>query len=114
METEIKTRIMAGLAFAQVEAHESSQRHGYWDKNRNMAEVFALIHRDASRALETITMGDGPSSKLKDCTRAEEALADIFIRIFDVAAGKKLHIAPAVIAKMEYNEQLSKALRKDF
>lgn len=114
MELALKTRILAGLAFAQVEAHEASKRFGYWEKERNMSDVFALIHRDTAKALEVITVGDGPSDKLKDVTRGEEKLADIFIRILDVAAGMNLHVAPAVIAKLEYNESLSKAMRKDY
>ena len=114
METIIKTRILAGFAYAQIEAHDTSKRFGYWEKERNIHEVFALIHRDAAKALEVITLGDGPSEQLKDCTRGEEELADVIIRILDVAEGKGLHIGPALIAKMEYNEQLSRALRKDY
>lgn len=79
-----------------------------------MSEVFIKIHRDVAESLEIIAIGDGPSGKLKDITRAEEKLADVIIRILDVAAGKGLHIGPAVIAKMEYNEQLSKAVRKEY
>lgn len=112
---ERKTRILAGLAFAQVEAHEISKRAGNWaGVHRDINSVFALIHRDTAKALEIITIADGPSDKLKDVTRAEEKLADIFIRIFDAAAGLNLHVGPAVIAKMEYNDQLSRAIKKDY
>lgn len=114
MDTQRKTRILAGFAFAELEAHETSKRFGYWDTERNVPEVFALIHRDASLALETISKGDGPSEKLKDVTKAEESLANIIIRILDVSQGLSLHVAEAVVAKMDYNEQLSRALRKDF
>lgn len=114
METARKTRILAGLAFAELEAHESSKRFGYWEKERNLSEAFALIHRDTALALEAVVVGDGPSGKLNGYTRAEELLANVIIRILDIGAGKKMHITEALIAKMDYNEQLSKALRKDF
>jgi CTP:molybdopterin cytidylyltransferase MocA len=114
METLLKTRILAGFAFAQVEAHETSKRFGYWDKQRNIPETFAQIHLDASKALETIIVGNGPSDKLKDVSRAEEKLADVIIRILDVSQGLGMHVSVAVIAKLEYNEELSKAVKKDF
>lgn len=105
---------MAGLAFAQIEAHESAQRFGYWEKNRSMGEAIALIHRDAARALETITVGDGPSDKLKDFTRLEETLADIIIRTLDISGGKNLRVAAAVVAKLNHNETKSKLVRSDY
>ena len=115
MEAILKTRILAGVAFAQVEAHESSKRYGRWDEPRDLAGAFSLVHRDAARALEMITVGNGPSSKLgKDFTRAEEVLADIIIRILDIAGGKNLHVAAALVAKMEYNELQSLVIKKDY
>lgn len=114
MELQAKTRILAGFAFAELEAYKTSERLGYWQKDRNVAEVIALVHRDAARALEAITVGDGPSPKLEDTTRAEEHLADVIIRILDISQGMNLHVSVAVIRKLEYNEQLSKALHKDF
>lgn len=114
MHLEHKTRILAGLAFAQVEAHESSTRFGYWEKHRSIEEVVALIHRSASQLIEITVTGDGPAKNLADCTRLEEALADVVIRCMDLAEWKGLHVAPAVLSKLEYNEQLSKLVRKDF
>lgn len=113
MELSKQSRILGALAHAQIEAHETSRRFGYWEKQRSLSEVFIKIHRDAAQALEIIAIGDGPS-QIKDITRAEEKLADVIIRIFDVAQGKGLHVGAAVIAKMEYNEQLSKAVRKEY
>ncbi len=120
MEPVIQSRILGGLAYAQTEAHTTSQRFGSWEKQRNMAEVFIKIHKDVAEALEVIAVGDGPSPRLKgvvkeeNITRAEEKLADVIIRILDVAQGKGLRVGPAVVAKMEYNEKLSMVVRKDF
>ncbi len=103
---------MAGLAFAQVEAHESSTRFGYWAKRRDIIEAIARIHQDASKALEVATLGDGPSKEIADTTRLEEALADIIIRCLDISAEKRLHLAAAVVAKMQRNEQLSQLVKR--
>lgn len=114
METLLQTRILAGLAYAQVEAHESSKRYGYWEKDRSITEAVALIHRDAAHLLELLTVGDGPSSKLHDVTRLEEKMADIIIRVLDIGGGKNLRIPSALVAKLEYNERMSKLTKRDF
>ena len=114
MNLAIKTRIMVGMAYGQVEAHQSAIRYGYWEKKRNMGEAIALIHRDAAKALEIITVGDGPSGKLTDVTRLEEALANVIIRCLDVAGGMDLRLGPAVISKLEYNEAMSKLAAREF
>lgn len=114
MELEHKTRILAGLCLAQVEAHKSSTNFGYWEKKRTMAEGAALLHLRVSKALEVATVGDGPSKQLEDMTRLEEAFADIIIATLDIGEGFGLHVAPAVIAKMDHNEKLSAICKKDF
>lgn len=114
MEPLIQSRILAGLAFGQVEAFEISKRFGHWDQPRNMSEAIASIHRDAVLALELITVGDGDSKNLKDFTRLEEKLADIIIRTLDIAGGKNLRVAAAVVAKLNHNDQLSKLVKHDY
>lgn len=114
MELEFKTRILAGMTLAQNEAHETAVRAGHWQKQRNIAEAVAMIHRDVSKALEIAAIGDGPSQKLPDCTRLEEKLADVIIRTLDLGGGMGLHLSPALLLKMEYNEKLSKVVKTDF
>lgn len=114
MDLQTKTRILAGLCHAQVEAHNSSERFGYWEKRRSIEEATALMHARVSKALEVATIGDGPSRNLDDITRLEEAFADVIITTLDVGEKFGLHIGPAVIAKMHYNEELSKICKKDF
>lgn len=114
MDIQIQTRILAGFAYAQVEAHESAQRFGWWDKKRSNEELAGILHRDVAKVLEIAAVGDGPSANLHDCTRLEEAVADVIIRALDLGGGQKLDIAPAVIAKLLYNERLSMLVKKDF
>lgn len=105
---------MAGLAYAQVETHETATRFGWWLKGKSNEELAGILHRDVSKILEIAAVGDGPSNTLADCTRLEEALADLIIRVLNVGGEHKLKIAPAVIAKMVYNEQMSHLVKKDF
>lgn len=112
MELETKTRILAGTAFAQVSAHESAKRAGPLGKS--LSEQTALIHRDASRALEIAVMGDGKSELLKDCTRMEETLADVIIHCLVLAGHQGLHLAPALLSKLEHNEAVSKLVKLDY
>lgn len=114
MNADTKSKILAGIAFAQVNAHTSSNNFGYWDKVRSDEEVVALIHRDISRALEIATIGDGPSTHLPDTSRLEESLADVIIRVLDMADEKKLSIGSALLYKLEFNERLSTIAKKDF
>lgn len=114
MELEHKTRILAGLCLAQVEAHKSSTNFGYWDKHRSLEEAVALLHMRVSKALEVATIGDGPSQSLPDMTRLEEAFADIIITALDVGEGFNLHVGPALIAKMHLNEELSKICKRTY
>lgn len=114
MEIQIQTRILAGLAYAQVEAYESAQRFGWLEKQRSNEELAGILHREVSKVLEIATIGDGPSANLHDCTRLEEAIADLVIHALVIGGGKKLDVAPAVISKLLYNERLSLLVKQDF
>jgi len=114
MELLVKNRILAGLAMAQVEAHENATRYGYWEKRRSNEEIAGLLHRDVSQVMEIAVGGDSPSSTLSDTTKLEEAIAVVVLRCLDFSMSKKLNIASAVLRKLEYDESLSRVCRKDF
>lgn len=101
---------MAGIGFAQTEAHETSKRFGYWEKHRNIGEMIALVHGEVAEAMQHVYKGeaDKPSEKIPNHTKLEEELADAIIRILDISAGLELHLPAALLAKMQYNEKLSK------
>lgn len=85
------------------QAHEIAASKGWWDEPRSDAECIALMHSELSEALEAART-DAPSDKLPSgYTGVEEELADCIIRIMDFAAERKLGLASAICAKLDYN-----------
>lgn len=57
-------------------AHKNAREHGFWDEPREVGTLIALVHSEVSEALEATT-----------CADVVEELADICIRIGDMAGG---------------------------
>ena len=81
------------------EIHAIARSKGFWDGERNPAEVIALIHSEASEALEVLSDTAGTDEQLT------EELADIIIRVLDFAGARRLHIGQAVRDKIEINRK---------
>ena len=77
---------------------------GWWEGERNEGELIALMHSELSEALEAIRNGNPPDDKLSEFTGVEAELADVIIRIMDMAAAKGYRVGEAVIAKINYNK----------
>jgi len=69
---------------------------------RNAGELIALIHSELSEALEGVRKGS-MDSHLPDRKAEEVEIADALIRLLDYAAGRKLDLHGAFVAKMAYN-----------
>lgn len=87
-----------------AEAHQNSAAHGFWDRPRNIGEMFMLMVTELAEGFEATRVGDPPDDKIPEFSGVEAELADVLIRIGDFAAGHKLRVAEAVIAKMRYNK----------
>lgn len=97
---------VVGIQTMQQSIHEWARRKGFWEQGdqRNKGEMIALMHSELSEMMEATRKDNQPSEHIPDFTAEEEELADIFVRGMDYAAGWKLRLAEAIVAKMAFNE----------
>ncbi len=91
----------------QKEAYRISAEHGFHDNDEKVSfgERIALIHSEASEALEEHRvgrMGDWYSGLKPEGVGAE--LADIIIRVGDMCETYGIDLEAKVVEKMKYNE----------
>lgn len=115
--------------------HQNAVDKGFFEKERNIGEMLCLIHSEVSEALEAERTGsyadigyyenkcaEFPDNELRNKTlfetqiknTFEDELADIMIRVMDLAAFKGIDLEKHIKLKMQYNSQREKYHGKKF
>ena len=84
--------------------HNNAVAHGWWDEPREDGTLIALIMSEAAEALEALRKGNGPDEHCPQFSGAEVELADVVIRIMDMAEARGWNVAGAIVAKHEFNK----------
>jgi NTP pyrophosphatase (non-canonical NTP hydrolase) len=83
--------------------YQNAKSKGWHDKPNDPVVSLALIHCEASEAVEAIRHGNPPSEHIPRFSGVEEELADIVIRCMDLSQEKGYRLGEAIVAKHEFN-----------
>jgi len=79
----------------QKDIHKNAKEHGWWEAIRPIPELLCLLHSEVSEALEAYRNDDE--------SNFEEELADVAIRLMDMAEGLEIDLEEAILKKHMVN-----------
>lgn len=100
--TVAETQIRDALNLGCTVFHQRAKDAGWWDEEREVGTLLALIHSEISEGLEAARKGLR-DDHLPHRPGLEVELADALIRIFDLAGRYGYDLGGAVIEKSRYN-----------
>ena len=98
----------------QNRVHDNAVYHGWWDEPREDGTLIALIMSEAAEALEALRKGNKPDEHCPQFSGAEVELADVIIRIMDMAEARGWDVAGAIVAKHDFNKSRPYKHGKEF
>ena len=98
--------IAAAINIAAIDCHQNAKDKGWWDKPRSTLECLALIHSEVSEAVEDVRDGNTTIKYAEDgkLNGLPSELADVVIRVFDLAGHLNIDIGKVIVEKHEYNK----------
>lgn len=110
MQDNIPAQRLSGsesLEEFQKQIHKCAVEHGWWDKNRHMSEMLINVAGEVLELWEAYRKGEIHMVCDKDTasplTALQEELADIVIRVLDIAGHFGLDMAECIAIKHNYN-----------
>tara|TARA_R110001583_G_scaffold63098_3_gene184737 strand:+ start:4513 stop:5004 length:492 start_codon:yes stop_codon:yes gene_type:complete len=115
LPTSLKASVPLSIHGMAAEAHDMALEKGWWDNSRDIPHCLALVHSEVSEALEAYREygisnpddTDYETGARRDPNPKPEGfvyeLADILIRVGDLARHCDLDLETAVKEKMEFN-----------
>ena len=114
MDAETELTIERGMRYMAEQAHNTAKEHGFWDQpiaEDNYFRTLILIHSEISEAVEVLRKGGSWGEQIVPFSNE---LADIVIRVGDLAKRMNIDLGAAVIAKMEFNRTRPHKHEKEF
>lgn len=104
-----RLRFLNGWNYVQELVFRNAKTHGWWDEERSVGDLIALIHTEISEAFEEIRNGHEPNEVYYNSDNPGKPegfgveLADAVIRIMDLAEYFEIDLATLILKKHDYN-----------